>query len=746
MKCIAPEIAVQFSNNINKIFETAKSMFIEEKMTAQGQELFISTSLNPVLDDMRRVRAVTGIVRDITERKRIEHQVRERMKELNAFYGLAEIVEREGISLDKLYKELANILPKSWRYPDIACCRIVIGDSEFCTENFKESAWMQSAPVKVYEAAVGKIDVGYLEERPEEDEGPFLKDERLLIDAIAKRLGHITERKRSEEALRESENKFRSLYESSRDALMTLEPPSWAFTSGNPATVDMFRAKNEEDFISHAPWQLSPERQPDGRASDEKAKEMIETALREGSHFFEWTHKRIDGEEFPATVLLTRMELAGRRFLQATVRDITVYRQAEASVERLHHENELILNAAGEGIFGLDIQGKHTFMNPSAAQMLGYTVDELIGRGSHATCHYKKADGSPYSEEECPIYTAYKDGKVHHVTDEVFWRKDGTSYPVEYTSTPIIEDGKISGAVVTFMDITKRRQAEKALFDSEAYLKTIMAAIQAGVIVIDVEKHTITDINMAAENLIGDKREAIIGKECHKYVCPAEKGKCPITDLNQIVDRSERILINAQGEQIPILKTVVPLTIKGRKYLIESFIDISERKRMEEELKRLSITDNLTQAHNRTKYEEVIKIEIERTKRSSSPLSVAMFDIDHFKEVNDTYGHAVGDYVLKTLAQIAKKNIRDIDYLIRWGGEEFIVIALDTDLRGAEVMAEKIRKAIENYNFDKVGRVTVSFGVTQFKQDDTEDSLMKRVDDALYQAKGKGRNRVEVAA
>ena len=173
-------------------------------------------------------------------------------------------------------------------------------------------------------------------------------------------------------------------------------------------------------------------------------------------------------------------------------------------------------------------------------------------------------------------------------------------------------------------------------------------------------------------------------------------------------------------------------------------IDITERKRMEEELKRLSVTDNLTQAYNRTKFEEVIKREIKRTKRNSRPLSVAMFDIDHFKEVNDAYGHDVGDYVLKTLSQIAQKNIRDIDYLIRWGGEEFIVIALDTDLRGAEVMAEKIRQAIEKYSFDKVGRVTVSFGVTQFKQDDTEDSFMKRADDALYQAKEKGRNRVEV--
>jgi diguanylate cyclase (GGDEF)-like protein/PAS domain S-box-containing protein len=424
---------------------------------------------------------------------------------------------------------------------------------------------------------------------------------------------------------------------------------------------------------------------------------------------------------------------------------IYVMDRSKAAIRESEESRHLLLDAAGEGIFGVDTTGQVTFINPAALRMLGFAEEEMLGQKVHALIHHSHNDGSNYPVEDCPMYASYTKATNSHVTDEVLWRKDGSSFPVEYFSMPIIRDGETMGVVVTFRDITERRQAETTLHDSEAYLKTLMAAIQAGVMVIDVEKHTITDINMAAENLIGDKREAIIGKECHKYVCPAEKGKCPITDLNQIVDRSERVLINAIGEKIPILKTVVPLTIKGRKYLIESFIDISERKRMEEELKRLSVTDNLTQTYNRTKYREVIKTEIERTKRSSRPLSVAMFDIDHFKGVNDTYGHAVGDYVLKTLSQIAKKNIREIDYLIRWGGEEFIVIALDTELRGAEVMAEKIRKAIENYSFEKVGRLTVSFGVTQFKQDDTEDSFMKRADNALYQAKEKGRNRVEVA-
>jgi PAS domain S-box-containing protein len=143
----------------------------------------------------------------------------------------------------------------------------------------------------------------------------------------------ITERKRSEEALLDSEERHRVLFESSRDAIMTLEPPTWNFTTGNPATLEMFKVKNEEEFTSKGPENLSPERQPDGRSSAEKAKEMIETAMRNGSKFFEWTHKRINGEDFFATVLLSRVVQGGKVFLQATVRDITMQKQLEKKLK-----------------------------------------------------------------------------------------------------------------------------------------------------------------------------------------------------------------------------------------------------------------------------------------------------------------------------------------------------------------------------------------------------------------------------
>jgi PAS domain S-box-containing protein len=138
-----------------------------------------------------------------------------------------------------------------------------------------------------------------------------------------------------------------------------------------------------------------------------------------------------------------------------------------AELKHLAHQQKLILSSAGEGIFGLDVHGKHTIVNPAAAQMLGYTVDELIGRHSHIRWHSKKADGSPNPEEGCPICSTFKDGKAHHITDEVFLRKDGTSFPVEYTSVPITEDEKIIGTVVTFSDITERKRLEEQLIQAQ---------------------------------------------------------------------------------------------------------------------------------------------------------------------------------------------------------------------------------------------------------------------------------------
>jgi len=156
----------------------------------------------------------------------------------------------------------------------------------------------------------------------------------------------------------------------------------------------------------------------------------------------------------------------------------------------------------------------------------------------------------------------------------------------------------------------------------------------------------------------------------------------------------------------------------------------------------LSVTDKLTQLYNRTKIEQLFSEIIKRAERYDEVFSVILLDLDHFKAVNDKYGHLVGDSVLKELSQILVNTVRGTDYVGRWGGEEFIIIAPMTDADSAAELAEKVRKRIEKYPFTKVGNKTASFGVALFVQGDSEDSMTSRADEHLYRAKQSGRNRV----
>lgn len=154
--------------------------------------------------------------------------------------------------------------------------------------------------------------------------------------------------------------------------------------------------------------------------------------------------------------------------------------------------------------------------------------------------------------------------------------------------------------------------------------------------------------------------------------------------------------------------------------------------------------DTLTEIANRMKFDEVLKYSVDRAKRYNIELSVILFDIDNFKKVNDTYGHLIGDDVLKKIVQIGKENIRESDLIARWGGEEFMILQTDIPSKEALVLAERLRQAIESHIFKDVGKVTASFGVATFRNDEKTDSFLKRVDDALYSAKTSGKNKVVV--
>ncbi len=148
-------------------------------------------------------------------------------------------------------------------------------------------------------------------------------------------------------------------------------------------------------------------------------------------------------------------------------------------LKHILHRYELILTSAGEGIYGLDHEGKGTFVNPAAIEMTGWTEADVIGQPMHEQHHHSKANGSHYPRTECPIYAALTDGTVHHVTNEVFWRKDGSHFPVHYTSTPIWENNANVGAVVVFQDVSNLKQAEQKLKNALSEIEQLKNRLQA---------------------------------------------------------------------------------------------------------------------------------------------------------------------------------------------------------------------------------------------------------------------------
>jgi diguanylate cyclase (GGDEF)-like protein len=186
----------------------------------------------------------------------------------------------------------------------------------------------------------------------------------------------------------------------------------------------------------------------------------------------------------------------------------------------------------------------------------------------------------------------------------------------------------------------------------------------------------------------------------------------------------------------------------GMERLVHDKIALAKRLELEEQARKLGLqatTDVLTGVFNRLKFNQELAVEIARSARYKTPLALVMYDIDHFKAVNDTHGHQVGDRVLVDMTRLVTAKIRETDVLARWGGEEFMVLAANCNGQAASQLAEKLRAAIKEFVFDKVGTVTCSFGVAQFQDGDSAETITARADTALYRAKTGGRNRVETA-
>lgn len=373
------------------------------------------------------------------------------------------------------------------------------------------------------------------------------------------------------------------------------------------------------------------------------------------------------------------------------------------------------------------------YVNDALVKMLGYkSQDELLEQ--KAITRYR----DPFMRTQF-LRELTKNGQVDKFELEVL-KKDNT--PINILMNAHIEEDILSGMVI---DVTESKKAMEEIKE----FSYAMAEI-ADIIMIADRSGRLTFVNDAYVKKTGYTKEESVGKTA-SIVKSGLQDKGFYQDMWQIilngeVYRGEIINRKKNGEVYHEAKTITP--IKDKDDNIISFVstgkDITDVIEMQEKLEKMASIDHLTGIYNRHKFEELFNIEEERTLRYGSPLSIMMFDIDHFKKVNDIYGHDIGDLVLKNVVDIINKQIRQTDIFTRWGGEEFVILCPGINGEEASLLAGKLRHELEVHSFDKVGTITASFGVSSYEKNESKDRLLKRVDNALYQAKETGRNRVVI--
>jgi diguanylate cyclase (GGDEF)-like protein/PAS domain S-box-containing protein len=466
----------------------------------------------------------------------------------------------------------------------------------------------------------------------------------------------------------------------------------------------------------------------------------------------------------------------------------------------------LILESTGEGIYGIDPHGACTFVNRAAARMFGYEPTDLVGKDVHELSHrHLRADGSAYPIEKCPIHRAFIEGVASATADEVFWRADGTSFPVEYSSYPIVDKGLNRGAVVAFSDITERRKMENDLREANEKLRAWISDLERR----NHEANLLNDMGDLLQSCFtAEEAQGAIAEYVEKLF-PTESGAlCMLNERNLVeaiaawgtstggeeifgvedcwalrrgqihivTDPRHGLHCGHLGDKVVAPYLCVPMMARGAAIgvlhvmqapepnvsrTVDSFQPLARTVaehvglamanfNLRQTLRIQSIRDPLTGLFNRRYMEETINREIPRATRYQRPLGIILFDIDHFKDFNDTFGHSAGDTVLSTLGEFVRAHIRSEDIACRYGGEEIVLILPDAPLEVTLARAEMLRTGINGLRLEhrgqSLGELSVSLGVAVFPRHGvTGEVLLRAADEALYRAKEGGRNRVELA-
>jgi PAS domain S-box-containing protein len=509
------ERADYLSNPRVRQLGTVSKLFGRHK---DGREFPVDIGLSPLHTDGDVL--VIAAVRDITERMRVEEALRESEDRFRATFNQAAVgighMSPNGrwLRINQKYCDITGYTEEELKALTI---------SEITHPDDREMS------MKHFQLMLeGKLDNYSLEKRYIRKDGSTIWVNlivSMVFDAERKPrfamgvVADITRRKRAEEALRFSEERFRALFRDNPLMIVTLDA-DWRMLSVNPTCASQLGYTIEE-LAGQSVLKLF--REDDRSVVDEQLRKCMQNP--DQVHRWQFRKIRKDGEmlwvEETAQVVY---DLNGMPNLLVVCQDITERKRAEDEIKATSRQNELILTSAGEGILGLDMQGNHTFVNSSAAAMLGYDVNELIGKNSHATWHHSKPDGSSYPAEECPIFAAYKDGTLHS-GKEMFWRKDGTGLPVAFTSRPILSDGETVGAVLTFNDITEQKRLEEEIERLNIALVARAAELEAANIELESFNYTVAHDLRNPLNAVSSYCQAFkeqccdtLSGQCQRYI------------------------------------------------------------------------------------------------------------------------------------------------------------------------------------------------------------------------------------
>ena len=446
-------------------------------------------------------------------------------------------------------------------------------------------------------------------------------------------------------------------------------------------------------------------------------------------------------DQFRLPVIGLSLLLATFSLLHTLLRVRKVIEERKQVEEQLH----LLLNTTAEGIYGVDKKGHTTFINPAASRMLGYSLAELIGRENHSLFHHTRSDGSHYPATECRVLNVLNGGEMQTVDDELFWRKNGDSFPVEYTSTPIWENDEIAGAVVNFRDISERKQAEKQIH-------TLSQAIEQSPVsvVITSTDGKIEYVNSAFVRATGYSAQEAIGQNPNFL----QSGNTPASHYRELWKaissgyawQGEFQNRKKNGEVFLEHAYIAPVIDDAgvTTHFLAVKEDITLQKKQEQKILHQANYDSLTNLPNRFLTMDRLSQLIKESQRSGHLAAVLFLDLDDFKKINDSMSHEIGDQLLVQAAGRLRESVRDGDTVSRLGGDEFIVLMGNLKTSDdAYPVAEKLLQCFRN-TFLLDGRelsVTVSIGIALYPDDgSTSAELLRNADAAMYHSKEQGRN------